>query len=349
MKHVTRLALVLLVVQGSMALAVDHSFIEPRVPEGEGSSASEIVERVDSECSVKPHDPSKRNVDRAWFDYEEIVMKTEVTSLRAKEADYKLQIETLDTECVPGTTGARVSLLSQDGRILDWLVVSIPERLDSGDVRVALSQHPRKDGAQVVFQYVGHYSKFGDGTVIPKWFHSQHCIDFRGRSYGFATDEGILRSRTPVRPDAWAELGLCRVKISQGKFVVVFPDLERPDEDLVTCHSIRVRYHPESNPYETRQVLIDDAYDVKSLLAALSVHETTKCAIDISNSNSSTVDFNLAGGKVRTIAFGRASVALLNGWGCFDLKSRKFYDRLFALLSKREGKPVKFADVQAGL
>ena len=131
------------------------------------------------------------------------------------------------------------------------------------------------------------------------------------------------------------------MKVTAGKFSILFPELERPEERMGTAQSILVKYRTWS---EWKSDVIDNSNEIRDLVSAISVRRTLRCRAGGIDQDSSTVRFLLPDGQSMTIAFGTPTHLTLEDWGQIDLGSGDFYDKICAVLSKREGRPVKLAE-----
>jgi hypothetical protein len=127
---------------------------------------------------------------------------------------------------MPGTDTQYLLLLDRQGRVRDLLSCWISNRLtgrsvDSGDFRTEVPGAPGPDGAEMVLRYVPEKG----GSVSD----CGYCeIAYRWKTYRFRWDEG---SPGAIPAAEWAEKGLCRVAVREGKFAILFPDLRRADAD----------------------------------------------------------------------------------------------------------------------
>ena len=60
---------------------------------------------------------------------------------------------------------------------------------------------------------------FEPGQLNSSGWHNWYRITCAGKTYDFREDE-------KKQPSVWDEKGLCRIKIADGRFVVLFPELK---------------------------------------------------------------------------------------------------------------------------
>jgi hypothetical protein len=123
---------------------------------------------------------------------------------------YVVVILTAEGESIPGTAAEQLVLITEDGEILDKLFCEINSRY--GSVGTQVKSPPEPDGAQLAIVFFP-----GPGNSS-RW-HNWHTISYGGKRYTFSEKES-------KEPTVWDEKGLCRVKIEDDKFVVLFPELK---------------------------------------------------------------------------------------------------------------------------
>ena len=82
------------------------------------------------------------------------------------------------------------------------------------------------------------------------------------------------------------------------------------------------------------------------MASAISPQQPLQPIGEVGPYRSSAIQFLLPNGGAMTASFDTPTRLWLAGWGRLDLSSRDFYDQLCAMLSKREGKPVRLADAE---
>ena len=86
--------------------------------------------------------------------------------------------------------------------------------------------------------------------------------------------------------------------------------------------------------------------EAKDLASVISVQRPLRPIAELGNFRSSAIQLLLPDGGAMTVSFDTPTRLTLEGWGCLDLGSTDFYDKMCAMLSKREGKPVKLTVAQ---
>ncbi len=114
---------------------------------------------------------------------------------------------------IPGVSAQQLVLISQEGDLLDKLGCGINSRY--GLIRTEVRVPPASDGAQLVLVFRPHYDSSG--------WHNYHDITYGGKTFRF-------REEQSEQPSVWDRKGLCRVKVEQGTFRVLFPELKRKED-----------------------------------------------------------------------------------------------------------------------
>jgi hypothetical protein len=107
------------------------------------------------------------------------------------------------------------------------------------------------------------------------------------------------------------------------------------------AQSLRVGNYNFGNEWKVG--VVDNTGEVKDLVSAFSVQGTLRCNVGIGCGT--TIQFLLPSGEAMEVAFRTPTQLTLDGWGHITLRSRDFYDKIRELLSKREGKPVRFVEM----
>ena len=109
---------------------------------------------------------------------------------------------------IPGEDKQHLLLFSESGRLLDELSCSISSRLTMTQWDKFLTEAPKGewDGAQLALRYI---PPRGEGVPGNWCYH----VTYGGKSYRYGLSESVHQ-------------GLCRVAVRDGKFAVVFPNLE---------------------------------------------------------------------------------------------------------------------------
>ena len=123
---------------------------------------------------------------------------------------------------IPGDDQQTLTLRSSEGRSLGTVSCGISNRLTTflggtGTFTTELPAKPEVDGALLVIRYRPRRESRIEGN----W---SHTIEHGGKRHEF-----VWRQDEPgaVRSAEWEKKGLCRVGIRDGKFVVLFPRLEK--------------------------------------------------------------------------------------------------------------------------
>jgi hypothetical protein len=118
---------------------------------------------------------------------------------------------------VPGLAAQQLVLIDHPGRILDKVGCGINTRY--GRLAVDGNNTSEADGAQLVIRFV---APSGTGSTWRNW----HTLTYQGQAYTFREDEHD-------EPSVWDTNGLCRIGVRKGKFVVLFPRLEKADGEVL--------------------------------------------------------------------------------------------------------------------
>lgn len=190
------------------------TWIQPKQPLGKT-----LVELAKSQGENPDHYLTYRRKG-FWCDFQEVAA---AKAVQVHSKTYAVVVQTADTESVPGIWAQQVVLLTAGGKILDKLGCDINSRL--GETKTQIHETPEKDGAQVVVRFVARDAN--------QWWHGRHAIVYEGKTYTFWVDrdEHGFWHPTVNKPNIWTENGLCRVKIVNDKFSVIFPKLETPEKE----------------------------------------------------------------------------------------------------------------------
>lgn len=118
---------------------------------------------------------------------------------------------------IPGVAADQLVLLDLRGRLRDQLRCGVKDSYQAPFTEVKPT--PDSDGAWFVIHL---RSRLTEGTTPPKW----HTITYGGHAYTFARGGRAEQS-------LWVTKGLCRIGVQKGKFVVLFPKLEKSDAELL--------------------------------------------------------------------------------------------------------------------
>jgi hypothetical protein len=143
--------------------------------------------------------------------------KGSVTRIAVGDKTYAIAVQTVEPVTVPGMAAQQVVLVTAQGTILDRVQCDINSRY--GTMRTEVLPKPDADGARVVIRFVGH--KAPDGRRLA--WHNWHTIVHEGKGRTF-------REKETDQPSIWNEKGLCRIKVAEDKFSLVFPDVRAPEE-----------------------------------------------------------------------------------------------------------------------
>jgi hypothetical protein len=133
--------------------------------------------------------------------------KGRAVALHGREEVYVVLIMSKRGQSIPGMSAQQVILVGRDGRLLDKLVCHINSRY--GELGTEVRVPSDSDGAQILIVF------------HPMWEsgrHHWHEIIYGNKSFRF--QEGYEKQTV------WSRKGLCRVKIADDKFVVLFPELK---------------------------------------------------------------------------------------------------------------------------
>jgi len=128
------------------------------------------------------------------------------TALRSGQKNYVLVILGAPRIGVPGISTQQLILLSEDGQILDGVRCDINTRY--GEVITEVKEYEAPDGAQVIMVFKSNNHSSG--------WHNWHDITYGGSTSTFWESEKDL-------PSIWNKQGLCRIKVEDDRFVIVFP------------------------------------------------------------------------------------------------------------------------------
>src|SRR5262249_31688854 len=109
----------------------------------------------------------------------------------------------------------QVILMDESGQILDKIACAMSFRY--GRLQTDVKDKPEDDQAQIIIR-VTHHSGF---------WHAWHLITYQNRAYTFFPQSPPKEEIK--KPTEWSQKGLCRIAIRDGKFLSVFPKLEKPD------------------------------------------------------------------------------------------------------------------------
>ncbi|MHC4662710.1 MAG: hypothetical protein ACYS8W_13600 [Planctomycetota bacterium] len=115
---------------------------------------------------------------------------------------------------VPGTSAQLIILIGKNGRILDSIGCGINSRY--GGISTNVKATPAPDGAQFVINFIGN--EFND------YWHNWHDIVYKGETFKFWDDD------ERHQPSDWNRKGLCRFRIENDRFKVLFPELKKEEE-----------------------------------------------------------------------------------------------------------------------
>jgi hypothetical protein len=138
--------------------------------------------------------------------------------LKSGKRRYVLVILEMKAVTGPGAEAQQLILLGEDGKVLDKVECIMTAR--SGSLLTTAVDEPWEDKAQIVIRHI----PFSDNTR-----HGWHVIVHDKRAYTFRPDP--VPNDAPRKSTVWFQKGLCRLAIQDGKFVSVFPKLEKPDFD----------------------------------------------------------------------------------------------------------------------
>jgi hypothetical protein len=127
------------------------------------------------------------------------------TALRSGQKNYVLVILGAPRIGVPGISAQQLILLNEDGQLLDKVSCDINSRY--GEVVTEVKEDKAPDGAQVIMVFKSNH---------PSSWHNWHAITYGGSTSTFWESEKDL-------PSIWNKQGLCRIKVEDDRFVIVFP------------------------------------------------------------------------------------------------------------------------------
>jgi hypothetical protein len=169
-----------------------------------------------------PEIAARQGVDPGYFDVNWF-NRTSVTPLQVLGRSYGVLVQRyLGAGMSAGNEVRQVVLVTPKGRILDRLRCGISNRY--GDLEVEVHERPT-DGAHIVIRFV---------PVVYPWeekpaslWHNYHEIIYHHKLYRFSVASPV----DPLTPTEWNEKGLCRLRVENDKFVVLFPKLEHPERE----------------------------------------------------------------------------------------------------------------------
>jgi hypothetical protein len=136
-----------------------------------------------------------------------ILTKGRATALRSGQKNYVLVILGAPRMGVPGISAQQLILLTEAGQILDKISCDINSRY--GEVITEVKEDEAPDGAQVIMVFKSNHYSSG--------WHNWHAITYGGSTSTFWESEKDLHS-------IWDKQGLCRIKVEDDRFVIVFPN-----------------------------------------------------------------------------------------------------------------------------
>ena len=111
----------------------------------------------------------------------------------------------------PATETRKIILFDEHGKFLDSLSCSISSRY--GTLLTGYPKRDEDDGAQFVIRFV---------TNLKSKWHNWHTITHGENKYTFEAAE-------KHEPIDWVNRGLVRVAIKNGKFRILFPEVNEPE------------------------------------------------------------------------------------------------------------------------
>jgi len=135
-----------------------------------------------------------------------ILTEGRATALRSGQKNYVLVILGAPRMGVPGISAQQLILLNEDGQILDKVSCDINSRY--GEVITEIKEDEAQDGAQVIMVFKSNNRSSG--------WHNWHAITYGGSTSTFWESEKDL-------PSIWNKQGLCRIKVGDDRFAIVFP------------------------------------------------------------------------------------------------------------------------------
>jgi hypothetical protein len=136
-----------------------------------------------------------------------ILTEGRATALRSGQKNYVLVILGAARMGVPGISAQQLILLNEDGQILDKLSCDINSRY--GEVITEVKEDEAPDGAQVIMVFKSNNRSSG--------WHNWHTITYGGSASTYWESEKDL-------PSIWNKQGLCRIKVEDDRFVIIFPN-----------------------------------------------------------------------------------------------------------------------------
>lgn len=251
--------------------------------------------------------------------------KGDVVTVPVRDTRYVVAVQSIEAMGVPGTSAQQLVLLTPEGKILDRLQCHINSRY--GRLEASVSHDGAGARIAILFEARVRHEK-GNG------WHNWHTIAFRGRFYTF-------REKETDEFNEWDQ-GLCRAEIADGKFAVVFPRLEWPEEELAHAVSLRIRYPVGT---ETKHVDVSDRGRIAALFAAMAV-EATEPGSGVNCGHTTRIDVRLPSGELARLVFRRPTFLHREGWGRIHLASTAFHDKVADIVAKAEGKPVELVPQQ---
>jgi hypothetical protein len=131
--------------------------------------------------------------------------KGRAVAFRSGPKNYILVILGAPRIGVPGISAQQLILLSEDGQILDKVSCDINSRY--GEVITEVKEDEAPDGARVIMVFKSAHSS---------GWHNWHAVTYGGNTSTFWESEKDL-------PSIWNKQGLCRIKVENDRFVIVFP------------------------------------------------------------------------------------------------------------------------------
>jgi hypothetical protein len=136
-----------------------------------------------------------------------ILTEGRATALRSGQKNYVLVILGAPLIGVPGISAQQLILLNEDGQILDKVSCDINSRY--GEVVTEVKEEDEApDGAKVIMVF-----KSNNHSSV---WHNWHAITYGGSTSIFQESEKDL-------PSIWNKQGLCRIRVEDDRFVIVFP------------------------------------------------------------------------------------------------------------------------------
>lgn len=135
-----------------------------------------------------------------------ILTEGRTNALRSGQKNYVLVILGAPRMGVPGISAQQLILLNEGGQILDKVSCDINSRY--GEVITEVREDEAPDGAQVIMVFKPNNHSSG--------WHNWHAITYGGSASTYWESEKDL-------PSIWNKQGLCRIKVEDDRFVIVFP------------------------------------------------------------------------------------------------------------------------------